>query len=1060
MAARTALPQAPKGKRKINLSDLPQRIPIDEFRKKLLSSKEEPWKPIKRTEKLLKYKVEFGVETGKEEFVKARLKGHDSLDLNSKFAGSVSVLHSGEATRINCLGKSVLGKNYSVVKDKSQGTLFIDHGTRSYLRIPSELEARNAFSEKFVASVKIGKVDKEGKAQAIIQVNRPYQIRYELTLDTNSDYTAFRKDIICNTIGCPELFAGSGIVLDTIVAAGCPVKGAMYMAEDGSNYELISGFTVKGLQWADFDAKEFSIPDGYSSLKQQSRRAKEAEKKTAFAPKVRLSEVRDRQGYQVGKYPDRGTEHGIPGLASFDHHPTYAKQAVAARQFEGGSFKFPTCFNDTYGSLIANLVDQKLLDDLKYIINGVTKRLDDFSGSSGSLNINWMDQFKAHSDALADTDAGGGLYVLLHDETVMGPGYTQKKGMLDKLAIKHLGNLLSNGDNLSGLGLPAALQTTINAIIGNTGIAPSDRFASLTLEDQGSLIDAYVFKRIGTIPLTYPSSSGTQRIFYNLLDVRLDNIEFDININHSAVVDLLEFGSSGIHIVLKLPDASGKAFLSRWPAPLYWAVTGASALACFFFPPACALAATAVIVGIFIGLDFAFVSMDLSNIELDAQITWVPNANNVLQPQVALKLDADVTVYYISVVPTGVHQILSLIYSIVLSFTDIVINQIESQLQDKLNSFVQNDLEISYPPKFGPVPLLGINNLAEFVASDRMYVEQALNAGTLGVISPYITQVDADVKPKIREQRHDFQSIFQDPASAWVAAGSNLLSWVTLDHSRIARYYAGTVLSQNFINHYVYTLWRTFRFNYDFTTDETEKLFNLIRRIFPQFRSIEFDPRVISAHLWPAVPPRTVFTPKPASENKFYSTTFFDDVRICFEVARSKDNRNLEKLEILFAAQTFTELGFGGLNKSINKLDILKTSDRIFDIYFDLTSIKTSLIHPEVHSFRVPDMPVRVVQDYSALDHPEQPDMLRLALAFALKNRDAAFIPRSANDTAFMQRYPLGDDAIQLVCQLLPFQGNMYVSKGLSGIATAVYEGALNIDQLDKTTARIIQVFI
>jgi hypothetical protein len=383
----------------------------------------------------------------------------------------------------------------------------------------------------------------------------------------------------------------------------------------------------------------------------------------------------------------------------------------------------------------------------------------------------------------------------------------------------------------------------------------------------------------------------------------------------------------------------------------------------------------------------------------------------------------------------------------------------ESQLQDKLNDFLRNDLEISYPPKFGPVPLLGISNLSELVASDRMYVEQGLNAGTLGVISPYITQVDAEVKSKILLQRDDFKSIFQDPVSAWVAAGSNLLGWIGLDHSRIARYYAGTVLSQNFINHYIYTLWRTFRFNYDFTTEEAEKLFDFIRRIFPPFRSIDFQPRLVKAHLWPAVPPRTVFTPKPASENKFYSTTFFDDVRICFEIANLKNKRGPEKLEILFAAQTFTEIGFGGFNKAINKLDILKTSDRIFDIYFDLSKIETSIIHPEVQSFRFPNMEAKIAQDYSALDHPELPTMLALAMAFALKNRDSRFIPRGAGDTTYMQRYPLGDDAIQLVCQLLPFQGNMYVSKGLSGIATAVYEGALDIDQLNKDTARIIQVF-
>ncbi|MBL7758393.1 MAG: hypothetical protein JNL59_13395, partial [Chitinophagaceae bacterium] len=364
----------------------------------------------------------------------------------------------------------------------------------------------------------------------------------------------------------------------------------------------------------------------------------------------------------------------------------------------------------------------------------------------------------------------------------------------------------------------------------------------------------------------------------------------------------------------------------------------------------------------------------------------------------------------------------------------------------------------SYPPKFGPVPLTGISNTSEFVSSDRMYVEQGLNAGTLGVICPFITQVDAEVKSKILKLRDDFKATFEDPVAAFTRLGG-LLGWVGADFTNIARYYAGTVLSQNFINHYIYTLWRTQRFNYDFTTEETEKLFNLLREAFPPFRNIEYDQRTVRAHLWPAVPPRTVFTPKPASENKFYSTTFFDDVRICFEIAKTRIGKNA-KLEILFSSQTFTEIGFGGFNSSTNQLDIIKVSDRVFDIYFDLTKIKASVIHPEVHSFRFPAMPVTVAQDYSPLDHPSLKELLIHAMAYALKNRNAAFIPRGSSDNAYIQRYPIGDNAVQLVCQLVPFQGNMYVSKGLSGVATAVYEGALDIDQLDKNLALIIRSFI
>ncbi|MFT3677412.1 MAG: hypothetical protein QM781_16055 [Chitinophagaceae bacterium] len=1059
MSSSTSTVHFPKGKRKINLTDLPKRMSVKDFQQKLLNTREEPWKVARQLAKTLKYKVDFGITEGKEEFVRNCLKGNDSLHLNNKLAGAISVMHGGDTTRINCPGKSVLGTNYSLIKSKEQGSLYIDHGTRSYLHIPKEIEAQHAFTEKFIASVKVTKAGKDGMAQAVISVDAPFRIRYELTLNTDPDYADYRREIICYTIGCPEVFASSGVNLESIFATGFPVRGSLYMIADGSEYELISSFRVTGLQWAAYDAKEFAAPAGYKSIKELSRQAKDKGKKTAFAPAIRLSEARAR----YGKYP-APNDHFAGDM--HEHEPATGDQqpqdsvltSSVNKRFEGGGLKFPTCFDNTYASLIANVVDQKLLDDLKYLVNGITKRLDDFSGSNGNLTINWMDQFKAHSDALSSGDPGGGLYVMMHDETAMGPGYTMKRGLLDKLAVKDLGNLLADGNNLADIGLPAAVQTNVNNIIANTGIAASNRFSSLSLEDQGVLIDSYVFNRLGTIPLTYPSSTGTQRIFHNLLDVRLDNIDFDININNSAVVDTLVFDNSSVHLILKLPDASGSAFLSRWPAPLYWAILAASGIACFFFPPACALAAAAILVGLFVALDFAFVSIDLENIEIDAHLTWVPNGSNVLQPQVTLQLDADVTVYYISVVPTGVHQILSLIYSIVLSTTDIVIDQIESQLQDKLNDFLKNDLEISYPPKFGPVPLTGISNTSEFVSSDRMYVEQGLNAGTLGVICPFITQVDAEVKSKILKLRDEFKATFEDPVAAFTRLGG-LLGWAGADFTNIARYYAGTVLSQNFINHYIYTLWRTQRFNYDFTTEETEKLFHLLREAFPQFRNVEYDPRTVRAHLWPAVPPRTVFTPKPASENKFYSTTFFDDVRICFELAKIRIGKNA-KLEILFSAQAFTEIGFGGFNSATNQLDIIKVNDRVFDLYFDLTKIKVSVIHPEVHSFRFPAMPVTVAQDYSPLDHPSLKALLVRAMSYALKNRNAAFIPRGASDNAYIQRYPIGDNAVQLVCQLVPFQGNMYVSKGLSGVATVVYEGALDIDQLDKNLALFIRALI
>ena len=665
-----------------------------------------------------------------------------------------------------------------------------------------------------------------------------------------------------------------------------------------------------------------------------------------------------------------------------------------------------------------------------------------------------MDQFKAHADALGAGDPGGGLYDLLHDEHATSVSYTQKLGMLDKLAVSSLSKLLASGNNLASLHLSPALQAVVDNVIANGAIASEDRFSSLPEDQRGLLVDAYVFKGIGTISLSYPSSTPSFTIFYDLLKVKLTDIDFDIRINNTEVFSTLDFDSDSIHLVIDLPDASGNAWVSRWVTGKYLAVTAITAIACFLFPFTCFLMGMAILVGIFIGLDLAYVSLELAKLKVDSHIRLVPNPSNVLQPDVQLTLDADVSASYISVVPTGIHQILSLIYTIVLDATDLVINNLESQLQDALNQYLKDDLKITYPPDFGPVPLAGISNDVEFAADDHGYIEQALNAGLMGVINPYITQIDSVVKPNIMILREEYKSEFTDPVDAFAAAGS-LLGWVSADITSVARYYLGTVLSQNFINDYIYVLWRQFLFNYDFTPEETADLLKFLKLAFPVLNPLNDEQ--VQARLWPAVPPRTLFTPRPASEGGYYATTFFDDVRICFTFKKN-DKRIPDKMEFAFAGQVSTEIGFGGFDQESGKLDLLKLSDRVFDIYFDLKTVGVHIIHPEVEYFAYPGIKPSVTFDYSPLDLFQE--MFQRGLSFSLAKRDNAFIPRSPGDPMYIQRYPLGNDALQVIFSLVPFRGNLYVGKGLSGKATAVLEGAADIDAMNKVTADIIRALI
>ncbi len=1036
--------------------ELMEKRSVVSMNNRILHPSLKPWKPgIRAGEKVIIFNVEFSAEKSQAEYIRMLTRKHHAFD-HSTLEGSLEVVLSEGNSRVESRGKSIHGENFIYLTGKKNGFVFCDKTGKTFIRMPDDSKPALAFTSRLTAKAEINGNRKSGRVMAEILVTAPFRLRYELELDTDDQWAPFRHDVTCMLVGCADRMDRAGLDLKAVIDTGLPVKGEVFMERGQGKWEKMTSFMVSGLKFYEEKEDPFAIPAGFRDLRESGGQDKKTGERSFIKPPVRLSDYRKQFGGRLGTGNTPGMNYdGNAECCGDDVAATSSPLSDAkAINREAGGIRFPSCLPETYGALLANLIDEKLLDDIKYIANGITRRLTGFNGNNGDLPLTWMDQFKAHADTLASSDPGGGLYDLLHDENPTGPGNLQKLGMLDKLAVSSLGKLLANGNHLLSLGLPASLQTVVDNVIADGSVAAEDRFSSLPPDKRGLLVDAYVFKGIGTIDLTYPSSTGAISIFYDLLNVKLNDIDFDIRINNNAVFSTLDFDADSIHLVIDLPDASGRAWVSRWVTGRYLAVTGISVIACIFFPFTCFLMDMAILVGIFIGLDLAYVSIDLKNLSVDSHIRLVPNPANVLQPDVQLTLDADVSATYISVVPTGIHQILSLIYTIVMDTTDLVINTIESQLQDQLNKFLKEDLKITYPPQFGPVPLAGISNAVEFAADDRGYVEQALNAGLMGVINPYITQIDSIVKPNILILRDQYKTDFTDPVDAFTSAGS-LLGWVSADMTNVARYYLGTVLSQNFINDYVYVLWRQLLFNYTFSPDETAKLFHMLKHAFPWTNRLE--DKQVEAKLWPAVPPRTLFTPKPASEGSFYATTFFDDVRICFAFQQD-DKRKPNTMEFAFAGQAATEIGFGGLDKEAGRLDLLKINDRVFDIYFDLDTVGVHVIHPEVQYFAFADIKPSVNFDYTPLDVLQE--MLRQGLEYSLALRDNSFIPRNPGDPMYIQRYPLGNDALQLIFSLVPFRGNLYVSKGLGGKATAALEGAADIDTMDKNTADIIRAFI
>lgn len=1007
-----------------------QRNDPEFLRKQILSKPKKTWQiPVDKGERVLSYNLLSEIEHGPAiSAIENSMEGFNFMNFRQSKTAELFIAHSSRATRIESLGKGVFGEGFCYINDEKQGLIYLDKKDKTFLYLPTGSIREFSFREKFKVRVLEVNTLENNRKRISLQFSSPLKVKYVLTTDANKKYQEFSRQAWSTILGCPDCFSRAGFNHSEYWQHGIPVEIEIFSYEPGEPTTRISHVVVKKIKVHENEPGLFSIPKDYKDL----REVKKPEKGYTVGKPFRFSSMRN--NYKTKQ-----------------HNNAMAKNIGVSRQplTEKDDLNFPNCFPSTYGSLISNTVDQTLLNDIRFIFNGITKRLSGFNGSNGILDIDWLNQFQNHALSLSG-GAGSGLFHLLRDNV-------NGQGLLDKLSLAEVRKMLVAGD-VSDLTLPAALTAKIAAIAANTSILPEDRFNNLTSLEQRDLREAFLSQKLATIHLNYPSSTPTRSIFHNLLNVRLDNIDFDIRINNQELMPLLQFDGDHTHLHLSLPDARGTAWMTRWPSTTYWAVLAGTSLACFIFPPSCPLLAFTIAVGLFLALDFAFVLINLSNIEIDARITFTPDvATNVLRPSTDLELDADVFVFYGSVIPTGVHQIVSIIIDIVANMTDIVINQIESQAEIILNRFLRTTLSLSYPPNFGPVPLTALFNTQEYNSDNYFYIETSLSTLGSDVSCPYITQVDSEIQDKSIAIRDDFKSRFRDPVAVYNTAPINqsLLRFVAMDFTDVARYYMGTVISQNFLNHYIHSLWRALQFNYEFPRKEADALLGIILKFAPEF---DFCSGQATISLWPAVSPRTLLTPKPASEGDYYATTFFDDVRLCIKFPCYEEKKKLQGVEFQFAAQVFTEIGFGSVDHGKGKLDILKITDRFLDIFFDTQAIRIRIIHPEIQSFTTNQMSIGSTTDYSALSSLQI--LFQAAMKFALASRDSKVIPRGSADTKMIQRYELGSPAYMLVMELTPYRGNIYISKGISAPGTAMLEGVLNIDTIDEVTATIIRSFI
>lgn len=683
--------------------------------------------------------------------------------------------------------------------------------------------------------------------------------------------------------------------------------------------------------------------------------------------------------------------------------------------------RIPSCRPSTLGAVVSMSVEQKLADDIKFLGNQVTRRLDKFEGQDGRLTIDWLDQFEAAATSSNGTISDG-LFCALSGQGI------EASGLLEILAANLVRRVTRDGQILQLLTLSPSEAAAIASVLADDSISPANRFDRLPSSLQTTLQKKYLEQLLGRFEFSYPNSTGWQGVFHGLLEVRVDGIEFELEINREEIFESLDVGDGHVRAVVRIPALRGRAWVTRSASRTYWIVAGLSPLACIVMPALCSLIPYLAAVGAVL-TDFGGVFVDGADLEFDVQFEFQPNSQGILAPRARAVLDGELVVGYGSFIPTGLHQLINEIVTIVANHTDDIVTAIEGSVEDSLDSLLGSTLGLTFPPKLGDVDHSGIDTNVFESFRDHVYLRSVVDAAATNVTGPFITQVGAFGYQRLMEQRDVFNTS--------VANGE--------------RHYLSMVISQNYLNMHIHERWKKGTFTHVFSTQFANQVIAPAIRAACPGCTLKGGAQAL---LWPAAPPKTVLSPVTASVGRSYLMTYFDDLRLCVEFANAA-GENPTALEFKFAAKVPSEVGFGRVSIDGRSLDLLGVSDVPMDVYFELGPFGASITDLEIHDVETKG-PGSEPFSLAAMRSEEMQGALSQAVAWALRSRSNGVIRRDEGEPVGIQRYtliegpgePFSPTAYALL-QIIPESGLLYIHAALGGLATTLLEGgAFAIDSL------------
>lgn len=932
------------------------------------------------------------------------------LDLTSATRTTLRTVLGDDRRRVDALGAGIFGRDFVYLTHRDAGAVFLDTASRTYLQMEWDQVPGVDFSALNEATWRVvGERPPLGQPVTVeILITAPSRVRWVVVLDPRPDWAPFAGEAMMLVLGGVGRAGEAGLPIAALAALGFPVQGSAFLddAATPGAAPLIT-FAVANPQVRAIADAEFAIPGGFADLRDATTRG---DLRTA---RTMVAGPRSPRAANVTPTSERGATTAGAGAnpAAAESRPG----AVATPSVP------PSCgVLSTLGSTLALQVQHTLADDLTTFANIALKRFTGLMGAGGTVHINWLDQLRQFSMAKKDKD---GIYCLLRDEPSAPPGDpVGGKGWLDQLSVQRLTVLLRDNTLPAGLTLPVEVRQAITDLLKNVTLPPDQRYARLDKSSQLQLREAYTTQILGDLQFPYPDRTGALPVLSDLLYIDVKNIAFRVAVTPMAAASItgVTLGDNSIVIEGTLPAAVATADLTRWPGWRYLLLVAFGG----------SLVPLIAAIGVFLLLDDAAVSIRADGFQFTVEIQYVPNTDpkrnlpsGTLVPVATVTLKpVNLAVTLDSRIPDGIHMIVDNVLATVLSSAGDLLSMVEPSAADALSERLTDTLGLVFPQNLAPAQLSSFSAQASGRAPDHLsFAADFYGSGT----GSYITQVDADVRDNLRRRCADYT-----PPPA--APGQDL--------------YFGLALSQNYLNLHINSLWRQGVFTRDLGPVTTAAAVAAVKAL-----GVDFVQQ-IRAHLWLPVTPRVVLTPRENVEHGRYLTTFFDDVRLCISGLRYGEEVPVF-IEVAFAAEAYTVLGFGAPDDAGQPLNLLRIPQRFLDLYFDLDRAGVQLVPAEVQRLRGAGL------DEKAL--PSLQTLLRQAMAEVLGSRNDGVVPRAPGDPPTVIRYAVAGGNIEALVSLAIEGGNVYAlasaSVKLAGRSAGIGTLLLVLDGLHCADAEVFR---